>query len=127
GTDPTSSELRRGYIQYVVDALVLRNNKEIAARREQIKQLIDERTKSGRTVSPDVFVGVGGSLVAAADARFEEATRLATVDALQRNRLAAARDEATFTAIARDAQTSRAAIADEAVARLAEDYEAGAL
>ena len=127
GTDPTSSELRRGYIQYVVDALVLRNNKEIAARREQIKQLIDERTKSGSTVSPDVFVVVGRSLVAAADARFEEATRLATVDAMQRNRLAAARDDATFTAIARDAQTSRAAIADEAVARLAEDYEAGAL
>jgi tetratricopeptide (TPR) repeat protein len=127
GTDPASSELRRGYIQYVVDALVLRNNKEIAARREQIKQLIDARTKSGSTVSPDAFVVVVRSLVAAADARFEEATRLATVDALQRMRLATARDDAARTAIARDAQTSRAAIADEAVARLAEDYEAGAV
>ena len=30
GTDPTSSELRRAYLQYVIDALVLRFNKDIA-------------------------------------------------------------------------------------------------
>ena len=53
GTDPTSSELRRAYIQYVMDALVLRNNKAIAARREQVKQLIDARTKRRR----DYFAG----------------------------------------------------------------------
>ncbi|HEX5704164.1 MAG TPA: hypothetical protein VFX97_13255 [Pyrinomonadaceae bacterium] len=126
GTDPTSSELRRAYIQYVMDALVLRNNKAIAARREQVKQLIDARTKEGATISPDVFVVVARSLVAGADARFEEANRLANVDALQRARLARAKDEATRASIARDAQSARAAIADEAVARLAEDYENGA-
>ena len=30
GTDPTSSELRRGYLQFVIDPLVLKSNKEIA-------------------------------------------------------------------------------------------------
>ena len=68
GTDPTSSELRRAYIQYVIDALVLRNNKAIAARREQVKQLIDARTKEGGTISLDAFVVVTRSLVAGADA-----------------------------------------------------------
>ena len=126
GTDPTSSELRRAYIQYVMDALVLRNNKAIAARREQVKQLIDARTKEGATISPDVFVVVTRSLVAGADARFEEANRLAHVDALQRARLARAKDDATRASIARDAQSARAAIADEAIARLAEDYDNGA-
>jgi hypothetical protein len=126
GTDPTSSELRRAYIQYVMDALVLRNNKAIAARREQVKQLIDARTKEGATISPDVFVVVTRSLVAGADARFEEANRLAHVDALQRARLARAKDDAARASIARDAQSARAAIADEAIARLAEDYENGA-
>ena len=126
GTDPASSELRRAYIQYVMDALVLRNNKAIAARREQVKQLIDARTKEGATISPDVFVVVARSLVAGADARFEEANRLAHVDALQRERLARAKDDATRASIARDAQSARAAIADEAIARLAEDYENGA-
>ena len=126
GTDPTSSELRRGYIQYVMDALVLRNNKEIAGRREQIKQLIDARTKEGATISPDVFVVVTRSLVAAADARFEESNRLAQVDALQRARFAQAKDDAARAAFAREAQSARAAIADEAIARLADDYENGA-
>jgi tetratricopeptide (TPR) repeat protein len=126
GTDPRSSELRRGYIQYVVDALVLRNNKEIAARREQIKQLIDERTKAGGTVSPDAFVVVGRSLVAAADVRFEESVRLIALDSMQRLRLKTAKDDAARLALAREAQTARAAIADEAVARLVEEYENGA-
>src|SRR5438128_3974957 len=68
GTDPASSELRRAYIQYVVDALVMHSNKQIAAERDQIKQLIDSRTKEGANISPDVFVVVARSLVAAADA-----------------------------------------------------------
>lgn len=128
GTEPASSEVRRAYFQYVIDALVLRTNKEIAARREQIKQLIDARTKAGATdVSPDVFVVVTKSLVSAADASLEEANRLAQVDALQRARIAGAKDEATRTAIGREAAGARAAIADETIARLAEDYEAGAL
>jgi hypothetical protein len=126
GTDPTSSELPRAYIQYVIDALVLRNNKAIAGRREQVKQLIDARMKEGANISPDAFVVVTRSLVAAADARFEESIRLAQVDALQRARLARAKDEAARAAIAREAQAARAAIADEAIARLAEDYENGA-
>ena len=45
GTDPASSELRRGYLQYIVDPLVLRFNREIAARRDQIKLIIAEREK----------------------------------------------------------------------------------
>jgi hypothetical protein len=125
GTQPASSELRRAYIQYVVDALVLRGNKEIAAKREQIKQLIDARSKEGATISPDAFVVVGRSLVAAADARFEESLRMSEVDRLQRARLAAAKDDAA-RAIEREAQAARAAISDEAIARLAEDYENGA-
>jgi tetratricopeptide (TPR) repeat protein len=127
GTDPASSELRRAYVQYVIDALVIQNNKAIAARREAIKQLIDARVKEGATISPDVFVVVTKSLVAAADTRFEEAGRLAQIEALQRTRLAQAKDDATRVAIGREAQAARAAVADETLARLAEEYEQGAL
>ena len=126
GTDPASSELRRAYIQYVVDALVMHSNKQIAAERDQIKQLIDSRTKEGANISPDVFVVVARSLVAAADARFEESIRLAQVDALQRARIARAKDEAARNRIAKEAQAARAAINDETIARLADDYENGA-
>jgi tetratricopeptide (TPR) repeat protein len=126
-TDPTSSELRRGFFQFVIDPLVLKFNKQIAAQREQVKQLIDARTKAEATVSPDVFVVVRQSMVAAFDARYEESVRLAAVMALQRRRLEQAKDDAARSAIAKEAEAARAAIADETIARLAEEYESGAV
>ena len=127
GTDLSSSELRRAYVQFVIDPLVLKFNKDIAARREQIKQLIDARVKAGGESSTDVFTVVLRSLIAAADARFEESQRLVQLTNLQRLRLQQARDEAARAAIGKEAVASRATIADETIARLAEDYEKGAL
>ena len=126
-TDPTSSELRRAYVQFVIDPLVLKFNKEIAAQREQIKQLIDARATESATISPDPFVVVSRSLIAAADARFEEAQRLTAVTELQRTRLQQAKDDAARKAIATEAERARSAIADETIARLAESYEQGAV
>ena len=127
GTDPASSELRRAYLQYVIDPMVLKINKEIAARRDPLKQLIDKRTADGATVSPDVFLTVSRSLVAAADATYEASQRLALVTNRQRARLQQAKDDVARTAIANEAKAARAAIADETIARLSEDYENGAL
>lgn len=127
GTDPTSSELRRAYLQYVIDALVLRFNKDIAARREQVKQLLTERQKAGAQVSPDVFLSVSRSLVAATDARYEEMRRLELLSRDARARLATAKTEPDQTTIAKSAQAEMKAIQDETVARLAEEYEKGAV
>ena len=76
GTDPSSSELRRAYLQYVVDALVLRFNKDIAARREQVRQLLTELQKAGKQISPTFFFSVSRSFVAATDARYDEVRRI---------------------------------------------------
>ena len=127
GTDPTSSELRHAFLQFVIDPLVLKFNREISAQRDQIKQLIDARTRAGGAVSPDIFVVVGRSLVAAAHARFDEAERLNEVTSLQRRHLQQARDEAERKTVATQADAARAAIADETIARLADDYENGAV
>ncbi len=127
GTDPASSELRRGFLQFVIDPLVLKFNKEIAQQREPIKQLIAARTKADGVTSLDPFVVVGRSLVIAADVRYEEANRLAWVTELQRARLQQAKSDAERKAIAAEADSARAAIADEAIARLAEEYENGSL
>lgn len=127
GTDPASSEMRRGYLQFVIDPLVLKFNKEIAAQRDQVKLLIDARTKENATVSPDPFVVISRSLVAAADARYEESNRLTAVINIQRRRLQEAQNDATRQTVAKEAEASRAAIADETIARLAEDYERGAV
>ena len=127
GTDPGSSELRRAYLQYVIDALVLRFNKDIALKREQIKQLLTERQKAGATVSPDVFLSVSRSLVTAADARYEEMRRLDFLARDARARLAAAKTEPDKAAIGKAAQNEMKVIQDETVARLAEEYEKGAV
>ena len=127
GTDPTASELRRAYLQYVIDALVLRFNKDIAQRREQVKQLLTERQKAGAQVSPDVFLSVSRSLVTAADARYEETRRLEMVTRDSRARLAAAKTDADRATIGKSAEAEMKAIQDETVARLAEEYEKGAV
>ncbi|HEV8430715.1 MAG TPA: hypothetical protein VGQ41_22630 [Pyrinomonadaceae bacterium] len=127
GTNPGSSELRRAYLQYVIDALVLRFNKDIAQRREQVKQLLNERQKAGTQVTPDVFLSVSRSLVTAADARYEEARRLEMLGRDARARLTAAKTEADKAAIGKAAQAEIKAIQDETVARLAEEYEKGAV
>ena len=127
GTDPTSSELRRAYLQYVIDALVLRFNRDIANRREQMRQLINDREKAGGQVSPDIFLTVSRSLVAASDVRSDEVRRIESVTLNGRTRLAAAKDEQTRAAIGAEAQAEIKAIQEETVARLADEYEKGAL
>ncbi|HEY0321627.1 MAG TPA: hypothetical protein VGC66_11760 [Pyrinomonadaceae bacterium] len=127
-TNPASSELRRAYLQYIADPLIARFNRDIAARRDALKQLLDNVAKQqGKTVSPDVFYATARSLVAAADARLSEAARL---DALARDtqaRLAGTREPQARDTILKEAQAARAGINDEAIAQLAEDYERGAV
>jgi hypothetical protein len=127
GTDPASSELRRGYLQYVIDPLVLRFNRDVAARREQIKAIINEREKAGATISPDVFLAVTRSLVAAADARYEETRKLQSLNQQARARIAAAKDDASRQAIGQEYLANSKATEDETIARLADDYEQGAI
>jgi hypothetical protein len=127
GTDPGSSELRRAYLQYVIDALVLRFNKDVALRREQVKQLLSERQKAGAQVSPDVFLSVSRSLVTAADARYDETRKLEVLSRDSRARLAAAKTDADRATIGKAAQAEMKAVQDETVARLAEEYEKGAV
>jgi hypothetical protein len=127
GTDPGSSELRRGYLQYIVDPLALKFNREIAARRDQIKSIIMAREKAGAVIGPDIFLAVSRSLVAAADARYEEARKVAGLNQAARIKLASAKDDSSRQAISRELQADVEAVADETIARLADDYEHGAI
>ena len=127
GTDPASSELRRGYLQYVTDPLLMQYNREIAARRDGIKQILTERERAGGTASADVFLAVSRSLVAAADARFDEVRKLEVLTREARARLANTKDDATRQLITSDLRAATTAVEDESIARLAEDYERGAV
>jgi hypothetical protein len=129
GTDPTSSELRRAYLQYVVDPLVVRYNRDIAARRDALRQLVDEAAKNaGRTTaSPDIFLMVSRSLVAAADARLDETTRLDALTRETRGRLDQTKDAAARAVLVKAMQERQSAIADEEIDQLASAYENGSV
>ncbi len=124
--NPASPELRRAYIQYVVDPLVVRFGRDIAARREQLKQLLDARTAAGASVSPDVFLMVTRSLVAAVDARIEEVVELQALTRDATARMDKVTDQNQRAEIVKELEARRAAISDETVAQLAEAYENGA-
>jgi hypothetical protein len=127
GTEPSASELRRGYLQYIVDPLSRKFNREIAARRDQIKLIITAREKAGAVISPDIFLAVSRSLVAAADARYEEARRLMGLNQEARARLGTVKDGPSRQAISKELQANTQAVEDETIARLADDYEHGAI
>ncbi|HYP53182.1 MAG TPA: hypothetical protein VEQ42_06555, partial [Pyrinomonadaceae bacterium] len=77
GTGASSAELRRAYLQFVIDPLVLRFNRELASRRAEIRALLDEeRARAKSDITVDVFLATARSLVAAADARMTEVARV---------------------------------------------------
>jgi tetratricopeptide (TPR) repeat protein len=121
-----SAEVRRAYIQYLVDPLVVRFNRDISARREQLKQLLDARKAAGENVSPDVFLMVARSLVAAIDVRLNEAIVLDNLSREASAKLSTATDAAKRAEIVKEVEAMRASISDEATARLADSYENGA-
>ena len=127
GTDPTSSELRRAYLQYVVDPMILRFNKEIAGRREPLRQMLKERETGEESVTPDVFIAVSRSFVGAADARYSELLKSQRFLLSARDRLSKAKTEAERTAINKEAQAAISAIKDETISQLADEYERGAI
>lgn len=128
GTNPASSELRRAYLQYVIDPFVLRYNREITERRDALKKLIDEVAKaSTRTLSPDVYLTIARSLVAAAETRLDELARLDTLSRQTQAQLARTSDTTKRAAIIRESQTEQARISDEAIVQLSDAYERGAV
>jgi GNAT superfamily N-acetyltransferase len=127
GADPAASELRRAYLQYVIDPLMMRFNKEIAEQREPIKRLLKERETSGASVTPDVFLSVSRSLVTAADLRFQELVKLQALGFELRERLPKAKDEAARSRIIEEIKASVTNIQDDTIADLADEYERGSV
>jgi len=131
GIDPASSEVRRAYLQYVIDPIVLRFNREIALKRADIRSLIDERRAAAPAAAdapplPDLFESVARSLVIAADARMNLSARLRLLTERTRARLQSAKETERAT-IAKESQAERAMLEDELTAQLADAYERGAV
>jgi hypothetical protein len=126
--DPRQSEIRRAYLQFVIDPLVARFSRDVAARREEIKQILEkERVRRGRDLSPDVFLVVARSLVAAADVRMEASARLRALQLETSRRLQAATTQVQKDSALADSKAAQSALTDSVTAQLAEAYERGAV
>jgi len=126
-TDLSQSEVRRAYLQFVVDPLVLDSAKDIATARVGIKALLDEQRKINPDVSPDVFLSVSRSLVAATEARqieFEK-TNIATAQARRKIDQVKTVDEKR--AVSAELDAIKKSLSDETALQLSEAYEKGAV
>ncbi|MEP6925750.1 MAG: hypothetical protein ABI954_14885 [Pyrinomonadaceae bacterium] len=124
----TSTELRRAYLQFLVDPIVYKNAKEIITQRDAIRSILDEQKAAGAaSVSPDVFLAVSRSLVAVADIRQRKQKHIAEVT----------REAQAAAAEKRAANSQEVKVVDnrltfpkaesEAFAELSEAYENGAV
>ncbi|MBA3769052.1 MAG: hypothetical protein H0X08_00850 [Blastocatellia bacterium] len=125
--DLSSSDARRAFLQFVVDPLVYRNSKDIATIRDAVKGILDERRKIDPTVSPDVFLTISRSLIAAVDARQEEYVTTAIGLDQARRKIDAVKTDAERREATASFEKIRQVAADETALRLSEDYEKGAV
>lgn len=126
-SDVTISEARRAFLQFVIDPLVLGSSKDVAVIRENLKKVLDEMRKENPAVSPDVFLTISRSLVASIDAKQVENFRVKVATRELRRRVDAAPTNEEKRAIASELEKFKAEQADEAILRLSEDHEKGAV
>jgi tetratricopeptide (TPR) repeat protein len=126
-TNLSASEARRAFLQFVVDPLVLQNAKDIAALRDGIKALVEERRKVNPDISPDIYIAVVRSMVAAADARQIEFVKTQAATAEARRRIDLAQGDDAKRAVSAELARFKAELADETARELSEAYERGAV
>jgi len=126
-SDLSFSEVRRAFLQFVIDPILLRNANEIVSIRDQVKTLLDARRKERSNISPDVFLAVSRSLVAAVDAKQFENERTQAAAAEARRRIDQLKTDDEKRAVAAEFEKLKAEFADETALRLSEEYENGAV
>ncbi len=126
-TDVTFSDVRRGFLQFVIDPIVLNNAKDIVTIRDSVKAILEERRKIDPKISPDVYLTIARSLVAAIDAKQTENLRKSMALEQSRRRVDQAKTVDEKRAISRELEKYTAGLSDETALQLSEDYEKGAV
>lgn len=127
GTDLTNSETRRAYLQFVIDPLILDNAADIIAKRPELKVLLDAQRQKIPNISPDVFLAVSRSLVAAADAKEIEYRKINAATNQARQKLTQLKTDAEKRAVTAELQNFKQTLGDETALTLSEAYQNGAI
>ncbi|MFM9905499.1 MAG: hypothetical protein ACKVQJ_13130 [Pyrinomonadaceae bacterium] len=126
-TDLTVSEGRRAFLRFVIDPLVLGNSKDVTAIRNWAKPALDELRKTAPDVSPDLFLAMSRSLVAAVDVRQAEYVKARIATDQTRQKLARLTIDKEKLAASEELNKLKQSFADESALRLYEDYEKGSI
>lgn len=121
------SDARRAYLQFLADPLVLKYAKDVLPFRDGIKLLLDERRKTRPEISPDVYLAVSRSLVAAVEAREDEFRKVQTATAEAREKINREQNVEAKKAVSANLAALKQTYADETALRLSEAYESGAV
>lgn len=122
-----NAEGRRSFLQFVVDPIVLSKSKEIEPMRAWAKPLLDEMRKTNPNITPDIFLTLSRSLVAAIDVRQSQyyKGRIATEQA--RQKIAQLKTEDEKRAFSKELDRFKESLDDEATLQLYEDYQKGSV
>lgn len=126
-TDVVQSDVRRAFLQFVIDPIVLSSSKDVAAIRDSLKKLLDERRATNPGTSPDVYLTISRSLVAAIDAKQLEAVKVRIATDQARAKIAQMGGSDPTKQVAAELDKFKQQAADETFLRLSEDYEKGAI
>ncbi|MEO7674980.1 MAG: hypothetical protein ABIU09_12990 [Pyrinomonadaceae bacterium] len=126
-SDLSFSEVRRAFLQFVIDPLVNGNSKDIETIRPAVKKLLDDRRKIDPSTSPDVYLTISRSLVASVDAKQNENVRNRIATDQSRGKIDRMRTVEQKKAVSADLEKYKKTQADETILRLSEDYDKGAI
>ncbi|MBX3243839.1 MAG: hypothetical protein KF685_05230 [Acidobacteria bacterium] len=121
------SDVRRSYLQYVIDPIVLSFSREVTAISPSVKVMLDQRRKIDPSTSPDVYLAVSRSLVAAIDAKQVENERVQIATEQSRRKIDQMKTDAERKVVSGELETLKKEFSDETALRLSEDYEKGAV
>ncbi len=123
--DLSFSDVRRAFLQFVIDPLLLSNSKNMTSVRDWAKPQLDELRKSDPGVTPDVFLTISRSLAAAVDVRQAEYVRKNIATDQARRKIDTLKTDAEKRAVSADLDKFKQSLTDESALRLFEDYQKG--
>ena len=141
-TNLLSSEVRRAYLQFIADSLVSENVKDISPHKDSIKILLEdlrqktfqrEKVKNPKLsiddvyISPDIFLAVSRSFVAAADIKESEFRKIQIATFKAREKIDIAKTITDKKAVYNDLNDITKKITDASALQLSESYEKGAV
>ncbi|MEZ5308609.1 MAG: hypothetical protein R2684_15805 [Pyrinomonadaceae bacterium] len=125
--DISDSEVRRAYLQFVLDPLVLAERKEIEVKRLNIIALVNEQRKKNGNIPTDPVLAVARSFVAAADIKEEQFRKENAATESARRKIALMKTEEQRLAVSEELKKIKTDVTDEATLKLSEAYENGAV